>query len=141
MSSLRSDGPRRRVSDSRVVLDASALLALLKREAGDEEVRRAIHVGAIISTVNLSEVVARLDEQGVPEEAIRRALNLHLPTAPFDTDAAYRAGLLRTRTKDLGLGLGDRACLALAQQIGCPVLTADQAWRGLAVGVTIHLIR
>ena len=44
---------------SKVVLDASALLALLNSEPGEEVVAKAIP-GAIMSTVNLSEVVAKL---------------------------------------------------------------------------------
>jgi PIN domain nuclease of toxin-antitoxin system len=37
--------------------------------------------------------------------------------------------------------LGDRACLALAQQLDLPVLTADKIWQRLDIGVSIQLIR
>ncbi|MBA3425206.1 MAG: PIN domain-containing protein, partial [Rubrobacter sp.] len=46
---------------SEVVLDASALLALLNREPGHEEVARIVP-DAAISAVNLSEVAAKLAE-------------------------------------------------------------------------------
>jgi PIN domain nuclease of toxin-antitoxin system len=60
---------------------------------------------------------------------------------PFDEELARGAGALRPATKSLGLSLGDRACLALAQREGLPVLTADRAWAKLAVGVEVKVIR
>ena len=48
------------------VIDASALLALLQDENGADEVVEAIADGAAISTVNLSEVLAKLAEHGQP---------------------------------------------------------------------------
>jgi len=53
------------------VLDASALLALIQNEAGANSVSDAITQGkAIISSVNLSEVIAKLAENGMLEPAI-----------------------------------------------------------------------
>ena len=57
------------------VLDASALLALLKLEARGEQVAEAIANGAAISVVNFSEVVAKLSEAGMPESAIHESLD------------------------------------------------------------------
>ena len=57
----------------KVVMDASALLALLNEEPGADVVGEAL-LGAIISAVNLSEVVAKLCNAGMPEKAIRRVL-------------------------------------------------------------------
>ncbi len=124
-----------------VVLDASALLALLNREPGAELVAAALP-SAAVSTLNLSEEVAKLAEAGVPEEAIRVALQgLPLEVVPFDQEQAYGAGLLRPYTKDLGLSLGDRGCLSLALRLGLPVLTADRAWQRLSVGAEVRVIR
>ncbi|HVG10356.1 MAG TPA: type II toxin-antitoxin system VapC family toxin [Thermoanaerobaculia bacterium] len=126
---------------SEVVLDASAVLALLNREPGAEEVEKTIP-GAAIGAVNLSEVVAKLAERGMPEEAIRLALSgIELDVTPFDGPLAYRAGLLRVSTRGLGLSFGDRACLALGRQLGMPVLTADRRWSELSVGVEVRVIR
>jgi ribonuclease VapC len=124
------------------VLDASALLALLRGEPGSEQVRNAIAQGAAISAVNLSEVVAKLSDSGVPDAEIHQAIDpLRLETIPFDEELAYRAGLLRPLTRQLGLSLGDRACLALAERLGWPALTADQNWQRLQLGITVQLIR
>jgi len=124
-----------------VVLDASALLALLNAEPGADMVAKFIP-GAAISAVNLSEVVGKLCSAGMPEKAIRHALQgLGLEVMPFDEEQAYRAGILRAPTEEKGLSLGDRACLGLAERLDLPALTADRAWNELSVGVTVRIIR
>jgi ribonuclease VapC len=103
---------------SQGVLDASALLALLNQERGSERVAAIITDKAAISTVNFSEVVAKLSNDGMPNEMIRDLLDsLELEVIDFDTELAYQTGLLRPLTKHAGLSLGDRACLALAQHL------------------------
>ena len=124
-----------------VVLDASALLALLNDEPGAETVAGAMH-GALISAVNLSEVVSRLAESGLPEEAIRATLRgLALEAVPFDAEQGYRAGMLRVSTRAAGLSLGDRACLSLATTLGLTAMTADRAWQDLPVDAEVVMVR
>lgn len=124
-----------------VVIDASALLALLNGETGANLVAEVLPEG-VISSVNLSEVIAKLSEAGMPETAINQALQpLGLKVIPFDEEQAYLAGFLRTATQNLGVSLGDRACLSLAKMLGIVALTADRAWMGLSIGVTIKVIR
>ena len=125
---------------SAVVLDASALLALLQDEPGSDRVLEALP-GALICSVNLSEVVAKLAELDMPEGEIHRALSLGLEIVPFDEDLAYQAGLLRPGTRSAGLSLGDRACLALAQSRSLPALTTDRAWATAGVNADVVVIR
>ena len=126
---------------NRVVLDASALLALLNAEPGAEEVEQAIP-GAAISAVNLSEVVAKLAENGMPVDAILEVLgDIELEIHAFDAALAYETGFLRTQTRSLGLSLGDRACVALGKYLKAPVFTTDRNWKDLEVGVEVRLIR
>lgn len=127
---------------SNVILDASALLALLNQEPGSDVVAAAMRDGAAISTINLAEVVAKLAEAGMPETRIRAALNpLPLELIPFDSELAFATGSLRPLTRAAGLSLGDRACLALGQRLKVPVLTTDAAWQNLALHVDVRLAR
>lgn len=123
------------------VFDASAVMARLKNEAGADtvEVRAP---GAVMSAVNLAEVIARLIDLGLePTTAAMAVGDLGIEIAPFDGAMAIRAGLLRAETKRRGLSLGDRACLALAETMGLPAITADRAWAELDLGVEVVLIR
>jgi PIN domain nuclease of toxin-antitoxin system len=125
-----------------VVLDASALLALLWGEPGSARVRAVLHESAI-STVNLSEVVAKFADDRADEADVRTMLNLPVRRIEFDEDLAYVAGLLVPMTRRAGLSFGDRACLALARRLKVPAMTADRPWASLsgAVGVEIEVIR
>jgi PIN domain nuclease of toxin-antitoxin system len=126
---------------SKVVLDASALLALLNNETGASTVRELLP-DAMISTVNLVEVVTRFSLLGMPEEQIRDVINLlGLAIISFDEEQAFLAGLFAAQTHSLGLSLGDRVCLALARVIGATAITADRVWNNLNLGVRIQLIR
>lgn len=126
---------------SDVVLDASAVLALVHGEPGAERVL-AVLDRAAISAVNLAEVVSRLAERGRPAAAIRRQLTrLPLDVAPVDEDLGYEAGFLRPATRPFGLSLGDRICLALAARLGATALTADRAWTRVDTEVRIELLR
>jgi PIN domain nuclease of toxin-antitoxin system len=119
------------------VLDASAVLALLHEEPGASEVAPWIGEGAI-STVNAAEVVGKLIEAGMPDGAALDALDgLGLD----DPEMGAQAGILRGRTRALGLSLGDRACLATALVLDMPVVTADRNWGQLDVGLQVHLVR
>ena len=125
------------------VLDASALLCLLKGERGAERVITGLP-RSWISAVNLSEVYAKLADAGGAQAQISRAVGgLHLRVEPFDDRQALAAGILRPVTKKLGLSFGDRACLALAQQRGAIALTTDRAWTELpdTLGIAVELIR
>jgi len=128
---------------SECVLDASALLASLRRESGAAVVEDLLSgPGATMSTVNLSEVVARLIEAGWSELAIRRDISrLNVDLVPFDATDAFETGLLRPLTRQVGLSLGDRACLALAQRLGLPAVTADRSWTTLQLPITVQSIR
>jgi PIN domain nuclease of toxin-antitoxin system len=126
---------------SKAVLDASALLALVNQEPGQEIVAELLP-RSLVSAVNVSELVAKLTEQGMPEDTIQGILAaLELTVIPFDEAQGLVAGYLRAATKHLGLSLGDRACLALGLQTHGWVVTADQAWAKLDLGVNVQVIR
>jgi PIN domain nuclease of toxin-antitoxin system len=123
------------------VLDASSLLALLHGERGAETVEPLVE-GSAISTVNWSEVHQRSIARGVDVMGLRgdvEALGVEL--VPFDAEDAERAAEYWPVTRDTGLSLGDRACLALAFRLGLPAVTADRAWAELDLGVQVQAIR
>jgi ribonuclease VapC len=130
-----------------VVLDASALLAYLQGETGSDVVAEAIADGASLSTVNLAEVLGRAAGQDVDpvklaaQLAERGLLGGAITVESFTAVDAIEVARLRPLTRDAGLSLGDRACLALARRLGVPALTADTAWRGAAHGGELRLIR
>ncbi len=123
------------------VLDASALLALLNREPGADRVA-AVMAGARISAVNLIEVISKLIDKELDGPTVVAGLSeLDIVVVDMDRPQAERAGLLRRETRAIGLSLGDRACLALAQESGSIALTGDRAWAALTLGIEVELIR
>lgn len=128
--------------NSEVVLDSSAVLALLFGEPGGEKVQELLPRAAI-SAVNVCEVLSRLARAGVPREAAETSLAcLDLPVAEFRAEeAAAAAAMVFRGGAEAGLSLGDRACLATAGILGLPAITADRQWASLTSAVEIRLIR
>ena len=128
---------------NQVVLDASAVLAYLQDEAGQEKVHDVLAEGrGIISAVNVAEVVGKLLEAGLTELSVKSVMeNLELQIEPFDDEQAWEAGKLRLGTREISLSLGDRACLALAYIKKLPVITADKHWDKLATDIRIIQFR
>ncbi len=126
---------------SEVALDASALLALLREEPGQQVVRKNL-ARSIISTVNIAEVFAKAVQIGIGLDASIAAIRaLPLTIVAFDFQQAVISGSLREATRPLGLSLGDRCCLALGIARNIPVLTAESAWAKVNLGVNVRLIR
>ena len=129
---------------NRIVLDASALLAVLNQEPGAERLtaQSGLLDNAVISTVNLAEVHSKLVGHGIDRDEaweaalspVREVMSLHQRTREI-------AGGLISQTRSLGLSLGDRACLALGIALNAPVYTADKDWKKLKLGIPIHVIR
>jgi ribonuclease VapC len=124
-----------------IVLDASAMLAVLRYEAGADCVV-AILPDSIVSSVNVAEVHTKLIDGGMDEAlAWSQILALGAQSFPFDDAQARTAGALVRTTRPYGLSLGDRACLALAIDRGATAYTADRAWKSLNLGIKIEVIR
>ena len=129
------------MSDASGVFDASALLCLLFQEPGAEGAAAALP-GARMSSVNFSEVIAKLIDRGADLDTVLERLRpLHLDVVAFDRRLAETAGALRQQTRSLGLSIGDRACLALASDLRLPAITTDRLWVKVDVGVEVRLLR
>lgn len=123
------------------VLDASALLAFLRNEPGADKVASVL-TASCISTVNLSETLTKLVDRGKRlEEVAYQIGRLQVHVSPFDEELAQMAASLRPATREFGLSLGDRACLALALKRSLPALTTDKLWSKCDVGVKVVSIR
>jgi len=110
-------------------------------EPGSDEVE-AVLDGAAMCTVNWAEVIRKAEAAEVETPTLRADLEaLGLELAPFTSGQAEIAAKLWQSTLDIGLSLGDRACLALGLDTGRPALTTDRAWQRIDVGVTIKLIQ
>jgi PIN domain nuclease of toxin-antitoxin system len=127
---------------NRIVLDASAILAVINGEPGAEKLTPALLARAVASTVNLAEVQTKLVSRGwTSEQAWEDATSPVREVLSFDEEQARIAGDLVTQTRHLGLSLGDRACLALGIALHVPVYTAERAWKKVRGSVRIHFIR
>jgi ribonuclease VapC len=129
------------------VLDAPALLAFLREEPGADAVEGALEAGAAISAVNWAEVLSRTAEVGEEPDALAERLQREgslgdaLQVVSLDAADGPEIARLRLTTRERGLSLADRACLALAQRLALPALTTDRAWAGLELAVTVELVR
>ena len=125
-----------------VVLDSSALLALLLDELGADAVRAALP-GSVISAPTFSEVVTKLQRMDMPTADILEALqtDLSLQIIPFDTEQAQMAAILFPQLKEHQLSFSDRSTLALALSRGWPVLSGDPKWTKLELPIPLKYIR
>lgn len=127
---------------SEVILDASALLALLNNEKGNEKVQDIISI-SVMSTVNISEVVCKLHHKlGLEKEQSKDiVLTLVNRVVDFDTEQSMLCAWLKPHTQKYGLSLGDRACLGLGILLKKPIYTADTIWSKIDLDCEINLIR
>ena len=122
------------------VLDASAVLALMRSERGADKVAAALPA-ARLASVNAAEVVTRLIREGLaPETARLMVIGLGCPLVAVDAELGLRAGALSARTAARGLSLGDRCCLALAEREAATALTTDRAWAALGLPIKVAMI-
>lgn len=131
------------------MIDSSAVLAFLFAERGSDVVADWMDRGAMISTANVQEVIAKLVVQAVangtdPDEALAKAVlnvqSLGLDVADLTTDDAIQAGAWSPYQKSAGLSAGDRCCLALGKRTGLPVVHAGQKWQPLADEFALELV-
>ncbi len=123
------------------VVDSSVVIALLNQEPGSEAVPELLR-NALLSAVNLAEVITKLAEwEFTPEEIADALTQVTCDIVAFDDPMALDAGLLHAVTRGRNISLGDRCCLALAMQTGLPVVTADRAWANLGLDLDIRLLR
>lgn len=109
------------------MLDASALLAYLQGEPGEDTVEELLDAGAVCSAVNYAEVAQKVRARGSNWATVAKLLEssgLRVETAT-PVDAVRAAELWRPGSP---LSLADRFCLATATRLGVPAWTTDRSW-------------
>ncbi|QEK39348.1 type II toxin-antitoxin system VapC family toxin [Candidatus Sneabacter namystus] len=126
----------------KVVLDASAVLAVFNKEKGRELILEYME-GSIISSVNSSEVYKScFYDSDLREEEVNEMMEeIRVKVISFDDIHARIAAQLYATTKSCGLSLGDRACIALGMIKKIPVLTCDTIWQQCNLDVQIITAR
>lgn len=125
------------------VLDASAIIAIIKNEPGAALATDRLLNGTIVS-VNVAEVCQHLLEFGYePATVIALIDEMHLHISVADRELALLAGTIDRRLLRRRLSLADRFCLAEARRRGVPAVTTDRDWLDIAgdIGVEIELAR
>lgn len=124
-----------------IVLDASALLALLYREPGHDRVATAIRTSPTgMSAVNLAEVLGRHQRHGFDPAALLERLNRSpIEWSGFGPSDAVAVARLEPGTRSAGLSLGDRTCIALAIARDYPAMTADRRWATLTLPIPVDV--
>jgi len=130
-----NDGARR------VVLDASALLAWVLRERGQDTGDRVLSV-AVIPSSAMVETLYRARERGHAQSSAALhtdLLALGLEVEPVtDADTVRAAELIATSRTDPAAGslsLGDGLCIAVAERLQLPVTGGDRYWAQVAATV------
>lgn len=125
-----------------IVFDSSALIMLFAKEPGYESIRHHLK-HAIISSVNVAEVYKYcIEVQNVTEDDCRNLIKLSgIKIIDFCNEQALITAKLIKKTKQYGLSLGDRSCIALAMSKNCSILTCDKIWQKVAIDVEFIMAR
>jgi PIN domain nuclease of toxin-antitoxin system len=123
------------------ILDASALICLIRRERGWEDVAK-FGSNCRISAVNVVEVIYSLRKHKMPLEEINSCIELSIgEVVPFDWQQSVAAAAIHMKTRDAGIALADCACLALGMTSRAVVVTADRKWTEQGLDVEVVQIR
>ena len=129
----------------RYVIDASAALAFLRGEKGQDFLDQADDPEAVlISTVNIGEVAARQLRDNPSRKIVEAAISaMGLVSIPVSVDHAFAVAELRETARAIGLSQADCLCIALAQEQKVILLTADRAMADFAADcqIAVKLIR
>jgi PIN domain nuclease of toxin-antitoxin system len=127
---------------SKIVFDASALIALFAKETGYEFIKKHMKEG-IISSVNIAEAYKYcIETQGLTEDEAKNLIKLSdIKIIEFTNEQALISAGLIKKTKQYGLSLGDRACIALAIDGKHSIITCDKIWQQIDVGIKFIMAR
>jgi PIN domain nuclease of toxin-antitoxin system len=118
-----------------IVLDASAVLALLLKEPGARRVEDELPDSAI-SAATLTEIITKAMKRGITSDAAYSAVvDWGIQIVPVDTTQARIAAEISKAPKELDLSMGDRLCIALAIAQRAKLMTSDGGILQLDAGI------
>jgi PIN domain nuclease of toxin-antitoxin system len=124
-----------------VVIDSSAVLAILKNERGGDQAV-SLSRGALLSAVNLIEVRSKMMEAvSDVDRALSTLDRLEINVVPFTPHQGKMAADLWPIVKGKSVSLADRACIALAIDKNATLVTADRGWAKLGLSLDLSFIR
>ncbi len=132
---------------SNVVLDSSAVLALILNEPGGEQVDalltqldRGENAQVALSAITWCEILSRLHRNHDAMTSSELAGLLEgVEIVSFGvSEADLTADLVRI---DRSISLGDRACLTLARTRNATAWTTDKIWQRLNTDIAIKILR
>lgn len=128
------------------ILDASAIVALVRKERGWETVRKIVTAGVAATTpTGLGEALitcSRKGYRGTRSELADDLKELGLMVEPLIEDDGEEIAFLLERSDELAaadgaprgrLSLGDAACLAVAHRLGVIAVMSDGTWEILEI--------
>jgi PIN domain nuclease of toxin-antitoxin system len=127
---------------NKIVFDSSVLIMLFAKEPGYEKIRGYMRY-AIISSINIAEVYKYcLEVQNLTEDDCRNLIKLTgIKIIDFCEEQALITAKIIKQTKQYGLSLGDRACIALAMLKDYQILTCDKIWQKVDLDVEFIMAR
>lgn len=127
---------------NKIVLDSSALITLFAKETGYQYVKQHMKY-AIISSINIAEVYKYcIETQNLTEDDCRNLIKLSgIKIIDFCEEQALISATIIKKTKQYGLSLGDRGCIALAMLKNCSILTCDKIWQKVDLNVEFIMAR
>jgi PIN domain nuclease of toxin-antitoxin system len=127
---------------SNIVFDSSVLIMLFAKEPGYEVVRQNMK-HAIISAINIAEVYKYcIEVQNLSEDDCKDLIKLcGIKIIDFCEEQALISAKIVKNTKQYGLSLGDRGCIALAILKNCPILTYDKIWQKVNLNIEFIMAR
>lgn len=134
------------MSDRRVVMDASAIVAWLLNERGAAAVGRLLRF-AVLPAPNVTESIRTARSHGhrmTSDQLYSRLEASCAAVEPFlDVDAPKAAELLLYADRRAGaqLSLGDALCIAVAERLQLPLVGDDGLWTELPLEVDFHQFR
>ena len=128
-----------------VILDTSAILAVINQEEGAEIVKTLL-ANSVVSSVNIAETSAILiSRYKIPLIEVKTVISQLIGNIiNFNEEQAYIVAELEVmnRDKKYGLSLADKACIALGVSMDITIYTADKVWEELKFkNAKIKLIR